>query len=121
MQMLRYFWESANSLDPPADDDGDLGGFAICNPDRLGQAFRDAGLRDVDVRAIDTPARFVNFDDFWSPFLRGGAPAQQHVAALSDEKRTQLREHVRARLPIAPDGSIQLIARAWAAKGIKPE
>ena len=120
MQMLRTFWESANALEPP-DDDGDLGGFAICNPDRLGQAFRDAGLRDVDVRAIDTPTRFVNFDDFWSPFLRGGAPAQQHVAALSDEKRAELREHIRARLPIAPDGSIALIARAWAAKGTKPE
>ena len=120
MQMLRYFWESANALSPDPDDDGDPGGFAICKPDRLRQALRDAGLQDVEVRAIDTPAHFKDFDDYWSPFLHGGAPAQQHVAALSDEKRAELREHIRERLPIAPDGSIPLIARAWAAKGIKP-
>ena len=119
MQLLRYFWESANALDPPRDDDEDLSGFAICNPDRLGEAFRDAGLQDVEVRAIDTPTKFKDFDDYWSPFLRGGAPAQQHVAALSDERRAQLRDHIKARLPIAPDGSIPLIARAWAAKGTK--
>jgi len=119
MQLLRYFWESANALAPP-DDDGDLSGFAICNPDRLSQALRDAGLQDVEVRAIDTPTHFKDFDDYWSPFLRGGAPAQQHLAALNDEKRVELREHVRSRLPIAPDGSIALIARAWAGKGIKP-
>lgn len=120
MQMLRYFWESANMLDPPTDvDDEDLSGFAICNPDRLAEAFRNAGLQDVEARAIDTPTHFKDFDDYWTPFLRGGAPAQQHVASLSDEKRAQLRDHIKARLPIAPDGSIHLIARAWAAKGIK--
>jgi hypothetical protein len=37
---------------------------------------------------------------------------------LSDEQRDALRERVRARLPIAADGSIDLIARAWAVRGL---
>jgi hypothetical protein len=37
--------------------------------------------------------------------------------SLSEEKRGELRELIRSRLPIQPDGSIHLVARAWAAKG----
>jgi hypothetical protein len=38
---------------------------------------------------------------------------------MSKEKRAQLREKIRASLPFAVDGSIPLIARAWAVKGVK--
>jgi ubiquinone/menaquinone biosynthesis C-methylase UbiE len=119
MQMLRRFWEAANSLDPEADRDRDVSGFAICKPDRLKEAFTEARLRDVEVRAIDAPTLFRDFDDYWKPFLRGPAPAPTHVRSLSEAKRTELRERIRAGLPIAADGSIPMIARAWAAKGIK--
>jgi hypothetical protein len=40
--------------------------------------------------------------------------------SLSQERRGALRELVRSRLPIAADGSIDLIARAWAVKGVVP-
>ena len=119
MQMLRYFWQSANALDPQADRDRDVNGFAICKPDRLREALQHAGLQEVDVRNIDVPTVFRDFDDYWSPFLRGPAPAPTHVASLSEEKREVLRERVRLSLPIAADGSIPLIARAWAAKGCR--
>jgi hypothetical protein len=33
------------------------------------------------------------------------------------ERRVALRERIRADLPISGDGSIQLTARAWAARG----
>jgi hypothetical protein len=39
--------------------------------------------------------------------------------SLNEEKRMQLREKIRAGLPFAADGSISLIARAWAVKGVK--
>src|SRR5690242_3862057 len=64
MQVLRYFWDAANSLDPGADtasDDDEA--FAICKPERLKAAFEGAGLRDVEVRALDAPAHFRDFDD----------------------------------------------------------
>jgi hypothetical protein len=37
--------------------------------------------------------------------------------SLSEERRSALRDRIRARLPIAEDGSIDLIARAWAVRG----
>jgi hypothetical protein len=118
MQLLRYFWNTADELDPGAES-GDDERFAICRPERLGAAWRDAGFSDVAVRAIDAQARFRDFDDFWTPFLRGEAPAQAHVQSLDPVHRTLLRDRLRAALPIAGDGSISLITRAWAAKGTK--
>ena len=39
--------------------------------------------------------------------------------SLSEESRAALRERLRASLPTDPDGSIRLIARAWAGRGRK--
>ena len=39
--------------------------------------------------------------------------------ALSEENRARLRERLYNSLPFAVDGSIPLVARAWAIKGIK--
>jgi len=117
MQMLRYFWNAATAIDPGADEADDDERFAICKPDRLAAALRRIGLSDITVRAIDVPTRFCDFDDYWTPFSRGTAPAQKHVQSLSDERRTLLRERLRAMLPTAADGSIPLIARAWAGRG----
>lgn len=121
MQVLRYFWEAARALDPGADassDDDEA--FAICKPDRLSAAFEGAGLRSVEVRALDVPAHFRDFDDYWAPLQRGHSPSQEHVAALSDVERSRLGDQLRSTLPTKPDGSIDLLARAWAAKGSKP-
>lgn len=120
MQVLRYFWEAARAIDPSADAASEEDeAFAICKPDVLKASFEKAGLVDVEVTALDAPARFRDFDDYWTPLLRGRAPSQEHVAALGPEQRERLRERLRATLPIASDGSISLIARAWAAKGVK--
>jgi hypothetical protein len=37
--------------------------------------------------------------------------------ALDEARRATLREELRARLPMAADGSIPLVARAWAVAG----
>jgi hypothetical protein len=39
--------------------------------------------------------------------------------SLNEEARAALRERIRAHLPIVPDGSIPLIARAWAVRGTR--
>jgi len=36
---------------------------------------------------------------------------------LGENQRTELRELIRSQLPIKGDGSIELIARAWAVRG----
>jgi SAM-dependent methyltransferase len=117
MQFMRRFWEAAGALDPVARalDEGQR--FSVCQPAPLTALFQAAGLTAIDVRPIDTPTRFRDFDDYWLPFLGGQGSAPGYVASLSEAQRAALRERVRASLPIAADGSISLIARAWAIRG----
>jgi hypothetical protein len=83
----------------------------------LRELLQGAGLADVAVDPVDVPTRFADFDDFWSPFLGGQGPAPGYAMGLTDEGRAALREHLRAKLPYEPDGSIALIARAWLVRG----
>jgi SAM-dependent methyltransferase len=117
MQLMRYFWDAAIALDPAARDLDEGRRFPICHPEPLERLFRDAGLADVSVRPIDVPTPLRDFDDYWLPFLGAQGPAPSYAASLDEEQRTRLRERIRSALPIAPDGSIPLIARAWAARG----
>ena len=89
----------------------------MCKPEPLAGIFNEAGLQDVEVRAIDIETRFEDFDDYWSPFLGGQGPAPSYAMSLSEERRAALREKIRGGLPIAADGSIPLAARAWAVRG----
>ena len=50
-------------------------------------------------------------------FLGGQAPAPGYCMSLDEHRRAVLREHIRERLPMAEDGSIRLVARAWAVRG----
>src|SRR5258708_24014484 len=88
-------------------------------PEPLLQLFRNEGLRGVEVRMIDIPTVFRDFDDYWSHFLGGQGPAPGYTMSRSEEQRSALRERIRATLPMAADGSIHLIARAWAVRGIR--
>ncbi|MDB4951336.1 MAG: Methyltransferase [Gemmatimonadetes bacterium] len=117
MELIRYFWDAAASLDPRAAELDEAPRFPICHPDALAALFRDARLRDVETLPIDVPTRFRDFDDYWRPFLGGQGPAPGYAVSLSDECRTALRERIRAALPVAADGSIHLVARAWAVRG----
>ena len=117
MQLMRHFWDAAVDLEPRARDLDEGRRFPICRPEPLAQLFRDAGLEDVDVRAIDVPTVFQDFADYWAPFLGGQGPAPGYAVSLGDEHRTALRERIRTRLPVAADGSIPLMARAWAVRG----
>ncbi len=119
MQLVRYFWNAAIALNPAARDIAEDQRFAICRPEALTQLFKQAGLQAVAVRAIDIATPFQDFNDYWLPFLGGQGPAPGYVMSLTEEQRNELAQYLRARLPFAPDGSIPLMARAWAARGIK--
>jgi SAM-dependent methyltransferase len=118
MQMLRYFWNAAIAIDPTAWelDEGDR--FPLCQPSALEALFQEVGLKNVETRAIDVPTIFRDFDDYWSPFLGGQGPAPGYVMSLSNEKRKALEVQLRAVLPVRSDGTIALIARAWAVRGV---
>jgi SAM-dependent methyltransferase len=120
MQLVRTFWQAAAALDPKAGALDQARQFPLCQPAPLAALFRQAGMADVVVDAIDIPTRFRDFDDYWRPhLLPGSASVQRYVASLGEAQRAALREKLQAELPIAADGSIPLIARAWAVRGTK--
>ena len=119
MELMRYFWDAAIELNPENQEMDEGVRFPICRPDALSKLFQDAGLKDIAVEPLDVPTPFLNFDDYWSPFLGGQFPAPDYAMSLSEEDRDQLRGHIRKTLPIKSDGSIELIARAWAVQGVR--
>jgi SAM-dependent methyltransferase len=118
MRFMRVFWDAAVSLDPAAHTLDEGVRFALCRPEPLRRVFEDAGLQSVDVRAIDVPTVFRDFDDYWQPFLGGQGPAPGYVMRLSEAERHQLRRAVQQRLPRDSAGHIQLSARVWAVRGL---
>jgi SAM-dependent methyltransferase len=117
MAMMRHFWDAAVSLDPTAADLDEGRRFPLCRPEPLRTLWTDVGLHDVTVHAIDVATEFVDFDDYWSPFLGGQGPAPGYVRSLTQEHRHTLSELLRTRLSEA-GAAIQLTARAWAVSGI---
>jgi SAM-dependent methyltransferase len=120
MELMRYFWDAAVALDPAASDLDEGRRFPICQPKPLTELFAQARLHDVEARPIDVPTDFRDFDDYWSPFLGGQGPAPGYAMSLDEARRGALRDRIRSKLPIAEDGAIHLIARAWAVRGRKP-
>jgi SAM-dependent methyltransferase len=117
MQMMRHFWNTAAALDPAAYALDEGRRFPLCNPGALVDLFRSTGLQEVETLPLDIDTDFRDFEDYWSPFLGGQGPAPGYAMSLSEESRAALRERIRDSLPFALDGSIPLVARAWAVKG----
>jgi ubiquinone/menaquinone biosynthesis C-methylase UbiE len=119
MQLMRHFWNAAAALDPTAYDLDEGRRFPICQPNPLRQLFQTAGFRKVEVRPIDIATDFRDFNDYWLPFLGGQGPAPAYAMSLSVEGRAALRDRIKAGIPFALDGSIPLMARAWAVRGYR--
>jgi SAM-dependent methyltransferase len=117
MQLMRYFWDAVTDLFPKAAERDEGKQFPICKPGPLTDLFRATGLQAVEAHALDAPTVFADFDDYWSPFLRGQGPAGAYCVSLSEEEREHLRKRLEKSVPIRADGTIQLIARAWAVRG----
>jgi SAM-dependent methyltransferase len=120
MELLRRFWDAAVAVDPAAAELDEGRRFGLCQPGPLAGLFADAGLAGVRVGSIQVPTRFRDFDDYWRPFLGGQGPAPGYVRSLGAGQRALLREELRGRLRAAADGSIPLVARAWAVSGTTP-
>lgn len=117
MELIRVFWDAAAELDPRAADLDEGARFPLCHLDALAEHCHQADLQQVEVTAIEIPTLFASFDDYWLPFLGGQGPAPTYATSLGEPARERLREHLHARLSPRPDGTIALVARAWAARG----
>ncbi len=117
MQMMRHFWDAAVALDATAAEHDEARRFPLARPEPLAALLRQAGLEAVQTQAIEVATVFLDFDDYWTPFLGGQGPAPGYCMALGESRRSALREEVRRRLPIGADGAIHLVGRAWAVRG----
>ena len=117
MEFLRFFWDTASRINPNAAELDEGERFPICRADALTELFREAGLRAVRCDPIEMSTGFSSFDEYWGSFLGGSGPAPSYVASINDDHRKALVEELEKVLPIDPDGSIRLTARAWAVRG----
>jgi SAM-dependent methyltransferase len=119
MEFLRLFWEAAVALDPRAIAHHEGVRFPLCQAGPLRAAFVESGLESVEVEALTVRTRFASFDDYWTPFTNGPGPAPTYVASLPESRREELAGLLRDRLPRSDGGRIDLLARAWAARGLR--
>jgi SAM-dependent methyltransferase len=109
---VSVFWEAARALDPDVEDESQLAG---AREGHLAQLFQAAGLHQIEESALSVSLEHPSFEDWWEPFTLGVGPAGAYAAGLDENRRAQLRELSREKLPAAP---FVLTARAWAARGL---
>jgi hypothetical protein len=120
MEMMRVFWDVAVELNPGAARMDEAVRFPLCRPEALARLFTEARFGNVAVAPIGIVTRFVDFDDYWQPFLGGQGPAPAYAVSPDESARGRVRDGIRDRLPAGADGSIPLAARAWAVRGTVP-
>lgn len=120
MELMRYLWDAVVTLDAGRSRFDEALRFPLCRPEALAKLFSDAKLEQIEVTAIDIPTPFASFDDYWRPFLGGQGSAPAYVMSLDESARSLLRETIKAKIPVRSDGSISMMARAWAIKARAP-
>jgi len=116
--MMRLFWDAAVAASPNDTLLDEAARFPLCRPEPLRALFENTGLKSVEVRAIEIATIFQNFDDFWRPFLGRVGAAPVYLAGVGDETRERIRLSLENQLAAAPQGKIELSARAWAVRGL---
>jgi hypothetical protein len=105
MQMMRRFWDAAVALDRGAVPLDEGRRFPVCRPEPLATLSSLIARRSV-------PLTFRRS-------LRILTTTGGYCMSLSEERRAVLRERIRENLPARADGTIHLMARAWAVRGTK--
>jgi SAM-dependent methyltransferase len=121
MPLMTIFWDAAVALDPDAEALDQSARFTRWEPGFMRSLLADtAGIAapSVETGRVEFDAVFADFDDYWAPFLGGQGPAPAYAMSLDEPARAELRERVRAELPVAADGSITLRLRAWTVRGV---
>jgi ubiquinone/menaquinone biosynthesis C-methylase UbiE len=120
MPLLRAFWDAALEAAPErvaAIDDSRRVGYEA--PEELGALFAHCGLADVSIGELVVHAEYESFDDLWRPFTAGVGHSGACFASLDGDGQAALAADAYRRLG-SPDGSFQLTARAWWARGKAP-
>jgi SAM-dependent methyltransferase len=109
---LSLFWQAARELDPEVKDESRRAG---AREGHLAELFVEAGLRGVEVTALEARVHHATFEEWWEPFTLGVGPAGAYTSKLDAERRARLVERCRELLPPAP---FEVTAWAWTARGL---
>jgi SAM-dependent methyltransferase len=109
MPVLGTFWRAAALV--RSGPETDMRRFGTVDGD-LASALRGAGLVEVTSGTISATADYVDFADWWDPFLLGVGPAGAYVDSLSPAERDAVRTHAYGLLG-EPSGSFTLTGQAW--------
>jgi SAM-dependent methyltransferase len=120
LPVFRLLWDTAAVLDPTAERPRALFD-PLSAPGEMGAMWQQVGLTEVEQTSLTIRMDFADFADYWRPLDSGDGPAGMYLAALSDEARATLREHVRRGfLCNRPDGPRSFASTAWACRGTVP-
>jgi SAM-dependent methyltransferase len=105
------FWDAVHELDPNALDESRLAGG---HEGHLTELLTEAGLRNVEERALPVLVEHATFDDWWGPFTLGVGPAGIYLTSLERDRQAELRARCREALGAGP---FTIDSRVWAALG----
>lgn len=108
---LCAYWDAVHELDPDVPDESALAG---AREGHLSELLDAAGLHDIAESSLTVRVEHASFEEWWEPYTLGVGPAGDHVTGLDAERRAELRERCRAKLPPAP---FAVEVRAWCARG----
>ena len=112
MTLLRRFWDAVVALDASAAERDEGRSMPFCNPAELADLWSGADLAEVRVDPVVVTAGYDGFEDLWHPLERGVAPSGAYVTSLAPERRSALKQELRARLGVGAE-PFRLTARAW--------
>jgi SAM-dependent methyltransferase len=118
MVRTRLIWDVAAMLDPTFEPPLFR---SLSAPGELANAWREAGLVDVEEADLVIRMEFADFNDYWTSTTAEG-PVYQFVTGLSESARAALTEHLRrAYCANRPDGPRSFASVAWACRGRVPQ
>jgi hypothetical protein len=107
IERMCLFWNAAVAANPIDALLGEAARFPLCQPEPLRALFENAGLKSVEVRAIEITTIFQYFDDFWRPFLGRVGAAPVHLATVGDETRGRIRLSLEKQAAAIREGNIE--------------
>lgn len=113
MTMIGAYWAAVSEAGVPGESEVERFGG---KPGQVAGLWRDAGLRDVQDRALTVSAGYRDFDELWATFRAGVGPVGVHAEALEGDALRAVREAFRRKIG-SPDGAFELTATAWFAAG----
>lgn len=122
MPALMLAFDTVAALDPGAEAArADACASPLMQAGGLARLWRDAGLTEIEERALTVPLSYADGADFLRSFTGGQGRLGAHLAALDGSRRATIESAILRAFRIGlPDGPRTFAATAWAVRGRVP-